>query len=117
MALAQYRELAAFAQFASDLDEATRKQLERGRRVTELMKQPQYQPLQVWEMAVTLFAVNNGAFDDIEIKDCLAAEKALRDFVKTKHAALVDRIESTKDLSKDDEAELTTAIAEFKKST
>jgi len=117
LALAQYRELAAFAQFASDLDEATRKQLERGRRVTELMKQPQYQPLQVWEMAITLFAVNNGAFDDIEIKDCLNAEKALRDFVKTKHAALVERIESTKDLSKEDEAELTAAIAEFKKST
>src|SRR5688572_5028909 len=117
LALAQYRELAAFAQFASDLDEATRKQLERGRMVTELMKQPQYQPLQVWEMAITLFAVNTGAFDDIEVKDCLAAERALRDFVKTKHGALVDRIESTKDLSKDDEAELATAIAEFKKSS
>ncbi len=117
LALAQYRELAAFAQFASDLDDATRRQLERGRRVTELMKQPQYQPLQVWEMAITLFAVNNGAFDDIEIKDCLAAEKALRDFVKTKHGALVDRIESSKDLSKDDEVELTKAIEEFKKST
>src|SRR5688500_12649497 len=94
LALAQYRELAAFAQFASDLDEATRQQLERGRRVTELMKQPQYQPLQVWEMAITLFAVNNGAFDDIEVKDCLAAERALRDFVKTKHGALVDHIET-----------------------
>src|SRR6266516_4325021 len=68
LALAQYRELAAFAQFASDLDEATRKQLERGRMVTELMKQPQYQPLQVWEMALTLFAVNNGYFDDIDVK-------------------------------------------------
>ena len=117
LALAQYRELAAFAQFASDLDDATRKQLERGRRVTELMKQPQYQPLQVWEMAVTLFAVNQGAFDDIEIKDCLSAEKALRDFVKTKYAALVDRIETSKEMSKDDEAELTKAIAEFKKSS
>jgi len=116
LALAQYRELAAFAQFASDLDEATRNQLERGRRVTELMKQPQYQPLQVWEMAVTLFAVNEGAFDSVEIKDCLAAEKALREFVKTKHAALVERIESTKDLSKDDEAELKKAIDAFKKS-
>ncbi len=71
LALAQYRELAAFAQFASDLDEATRNQLERGRRVTELMKQPQYQPLQVWEMAVTLFAVSAGAFDSIDMKDCL----------------------------------------------
>jgi F-type H+-transporting ATPase subunit alpha len=116
LALAQYRELAAFAQFASDLDEATRNQLERGRRVTELMKQPQYQPQQVWEMAVTLFAVSGGAFDSIDIKDCLAVEKALRDYVKTKHAALVERIESTKDLSKEDEAELTKAIEAYKKS-
>jgi F-type H+/Na+-transporting ATPase subunit alpha len=116
LALAQYRELAAFAQFASDLDEATRNQLERGRRVTELMKQPQYQPLQVWEMAVTLFAVNEGAFDGVDIKDCLAAEKSLREYVKTKHAALVDRLESSKDLSKDDEAELKKAIEAFKKS-
>ena len=76
LALAQYRELAAFAQFASDLDEATRKQLERGRMVTELMKQPQYQPMQVWEMALTLFAVNNGYFDDIDVKKALAAERS-----------------------------------------
>jgi F-type H+-transporting ATPase subunit alpha len=116
LALAQYRELAAFAQFASDLDEATRNQLERGRRVTELMKQPQYQPLQVWEMAVTLFAVSAGAFDSIDMKDCLAAEKALREYVKTKHAAMVDRVESSKDLSKEDEVELTKAIEAFKKS-
>jgi F-type H+-transporting ATPase subunit alpha len=116
LALAQYRELAAFAQFASDLDEATRNQLERGRRVTELMKQPQYQPLQVWEMAVTLFAVSEGGFDNVEIKDCLTVEKALREYMKSKQAALVDRIESTKDMSKDDEAALKKAIAEFKKS-
>jgi F-type H+/Na+-transporting ATPase subunit alpha len=115
LALAQFRELAAFAQFASDLDEATRKQLERGRMVTELMKQPQYQPLAVWEQAVTLFAANNGHFDDIDIKQALAAEKALREFLRSKHAALVERIESTKDLSKDDEAALTAAIQEFKK--
>jgi F-type H+-transporting ATPase subunit alpha len=115
LALAQYRELAAFAQFASDLDDATRKQLERGRMVTELMKQPQYQPLQVWEQAVLLFAVNNGHFDDVDVKRALSAEKALRDFLKAKHAALVDRIESTKDMSKDDEAALTAAIADFKK--
>jgi F-type H+-transporting ATPase subunit alpha len=116
LALAQYRELAAFAQFASDLDEATRKQLERGRMVTELMKQPQYQPLAVWEQAVTLFAANNGHFDDIEIKQALAAEKAMREFLRSKHAALIERIESTKDLSKEDEAALTEAITEFKKS-
>jgi F-type H+/Na+-transporting ATPase subunit alpha len=116
LALAQYRELAAFAQFASDLDEATRKQLDRGRLVTELMKQAQYQPMQVWEMGLTLFAVNNGYFDDIETSKALAAEKAMRDHVKLKHSALADSIESNKALSKDDEAALHVAIKEFKKS-
>ncbi|HEX5639118.1 MAG TPA: F0F1 ATP synthase subunit alpha [Burkholderiaceae bacterium] len=116
LALAQYRELAAFAQFASDLDEATRKQLDRGRLVTELMKQPQYKPLQVWEQAVTLFAVNNAFFDDVDVKDALTVEKNLREFLQTKHSALVERIESTKDLSKDDEQALTDAIKEFRKS-
>jgi F-type H+-transporting ATPase subunit alpha len=116
LALAQYRELAAFAQFASDLDEATRKQLDRGRLVTELMKQPQYKPLQVWEQAVTLYAVNNGFFDDVEVKDALTVEKNLREFLQTKHTALVERIESTKDMSKDDEKAMTDAIKDFKKS-
>ncbi|MEG0820477.1 MAG: F0F1 ATP synthase subunit alpha [Burkholderiaceae bacterium] len=115
LALAQFRELAAFAQFASDLDEATRKQLDRGRVVTELMKQPQYQPLQVWEEALVLFAVNIGAYDGVEVKDALRIEKAMRDFMKSKYAALVERIEATKDLSKDDEAALTAAIDDFKK--
>ena len=114
LALAQYRELAAFAQFASDLDETTRKQLERGRMVTELMKQPQYRPQQVWEMALTLFAVNNGYYDDIDVKRALAAEKAMRDFVKSKYTVLADNIEKTKDLSKDDEAKLHEAIKDFK---
>ena len=116
LALAQYRELAAFAQFASDLDDATRKQLERGRMVTELMKQPQYHPLQVWEQAITLFAANNGYFDDVDIKRALVVEKALRDYLKSKQAALVDRIESSKDLTKDDEEALHAAIKEFKRS-
>jgi F-type H+-transporting ATPase subunit alpha len=114
LALAQYRELAAFAQFASDLDEATRKQLERGRLVTELMKQPQYEPLQVWEMALTLFAVNGGHFDEVDVKKALAAERSLRDYVKSKYADLVQRIEDTKDLSKDDEEKLTAAIKDWK---
>ena len=114
--LAQYRELAAFAQFASDLDEATRKQLERGRRVTELLKQPQYQPLQVWELAVSLFAANNGYLDDLEVKDVLAFEKGMREYLKTSHADLVKRIEETKDLSKDDEGALHAALKDFKKS-
>ncbi|HET7365093.1 MAG TPA: F0F1 ATP synthase subunit alpha, partial [Burkholderiales bacterium] len=116
LALAQYRELAAFAQFASDLDEATRKQLERGRMVTELMKQPQYQPLQVWEMALTLFAVNNGYFDDIDVKKALAAERSMRDYIKDKYVALVKTMEDKKDLSGDDEKKLHEAIKDWKKS-
>ncbi len=116
LALAQYRELAAFAQFASDLDDATRKQLDRGRMVTELMKQPQYQPLPVSEQAVILFAANSGQFDDVAIGDALPMERALREHLKSKHAALIDRIESTKDLTKDDEAALLEAIKAFKAS-
>ncbi|MFN0314366.1 MAG: F0F1 ATP synthase subunit alpha [Burkholderiales bacterium] len=115
LALAQYRELAAFAQFASDLDEATRKQLERGRLVTELMKQPQYQPLAVWEMALTLFGVNHGYFDDVDVKKALAAERSMREHCKSKYGDLVDRIESTKDLSADDEKKLHEAIKDWKK--
>ncbi|MDN5844195.1 MAG: F0F1 ATP synthase subunit alpha [Alcaligenaceae bacterium] len=113
--LAQYRELAAFAQFASDLDDATRRQLERGKRVVELLKQPQYQPQQVWEIAVTLYAVNNGHLDDLEVGQVLSFEKALKDFLKTKHEALIQRIEDVKELSKDDDAALDAAIQEFKK--
>ena len=116
LALAQYRELAAFAQFASDLDEATRKQLERGRMVTELMKQPQYQPLQVWEMALTLFAVNNGYFDDIDVKKALAAEKSMRDTMKGKYPGIVKGMEDKKDLSADEENALKAAIEDWKKS-
>ncbi|MBI4194489.1 MAG: F0F1 ATP synthase subunit alpha [Betaproteobacteria bacterium] len=116
LALAQYRELAAFAQFASDLDEATRKQLERGRMVTELMKQPQYEPLQVWEIALTLFAVNNGYFDDIDVKKALFAERSMRDYLKGKYGDLVKRIESTKDLSKEDEDLLHQAVKDWKSS-
>ncbi|HOB01673.1 MAG TPA: F0F1 ATP synthase subunit alpha [Casimicrobium huifangae] len=114
LALAQYRELAAFAQFASDLDEATRKQLERGRLVTELMKQAQYAPLSVSEMAFTLFGVNNGYFDDVPVAKALAAEKALHKYMATKYADLTKRIEDTKDLSKDDEAALHAAVKDFK---
>lgn len=116
LALAQYRELAAFAQFASDLDDATRKQLERGRIVTELMKQPQYQPLQVWEEALVLFAINANAYDDVAVKDALKVEKAMRDYMKLNHADLIDRIEQQKVLSKEDEQLLSEAVKEFKKS-
>jgi F-type H+-transporting ATPase subunit alpha len=115
LALAQYRELAAFAQFASDLDEATRKQLDRGRLVTELMKQPQYHPLQVNEMAVTLFAVNKGYYDDVPVEKALAFETALRAFLRSKYGALMDSVEKTKDLSADDEKALAAAVEDFKK--
>jgi F-type H+-transporting ATPase subunit alpha len=115
LALAQYRELAAFAQFASDLDETTRKQLERGRMVTELMKQAQYQPMQVSEMALTLFAANNSYFDDIDVKKALAAERSLRDYIKSKYAELINRIEDKKDISADDEKALKAAIDDWKK--
>ncbi|MDR1227567.1 MAG: F0F1 ATP synthase subunit alpha [Azoarcus sp.] len=114
--LAQYRELAAFAQFASDLDDATRKQLERGRRVTELMKQPQYSPMSIAEMGIVLYAVNNGHFDDIEGSRVLAFEAGLLQYIKTQHAALVSGILEKRELDADAEQTLAAAIAEFKKS-
>jgi F-type H+-transporting ATPase subunit alpha len=116
LALAQYRELAAFAQFASDLDEATRKQLERGRLVTELMKQLQYSPLSVSKMGATLFAVNKGYFDDVQVPKVLAFEAALHAYLGSKHKDLMDNIEASKDLSADNEKLLTAAIDEFKAS-
>lgn len=115
LALAQYRELAAFAQFASDLDETTRKELERGRVVTELMKQPQYRPLQVWEEALVLFSVNIGFYDNVAVKDALRVERAMRDYMQDHYAELVNRIEDKKVLDKDDAAALEAAINEFKK--
>jgi F-type H+-transporting ATPase subunit alpha len=116
LALAQYRELAAFAQFASDLDEATRKQLERGRRVTELMKQPQYAPMSVAEMAISLFAVNQGYLDDIDVNRILPFEQSLHQYIKQRHGELVSRIAAKKDLDADGEKELGAALSEFKKS-
>ena len=114
LALAQYRELAAFAQFASDLDEATRKQLDRGRLVTELMKQPQYSPMSVAEMSITLLAVNKGYFDDVEVKNALDIERQLHAFVKDRYADLVAQIEATKELDADREQALSQAIEAFK---
>ena len=114
LALAQYRELAAFSQFASDLDEATRKQLDRGRLVTELMKQPQYSPMSISQMAITLHAVNKGYFDDVDVAKALAVEKQMQAFIAQKHADLISKIETTKDLDADAEQKLTKAIEEFK---
>jgi F-type H+-transporting ATPase subunit alpha len=114
LALAQYRELAAFAQFASDLDESTRKQLERGRMVTELMKQLQYSPLTVSKMASTLFAVNKGYFDDVPVPKALAFESGMHAHLTAKNKDLMDAIESSKDLSADNEKALAAAIEAFK---
>ena len=115
LALAQYRELAAFAQFASDLDEATRKQLERGRMVTELMKQAQYSPMSVSEMAVTLYAVDKGYYDDLDVKRALAFEAALMGYLKQSHAAVLNKIETSKELDGETEKALVAAIESFKK--
>jgi F-type H+-transporting ATPase subunit alpha len=112
--LAQYRELAAFAQFASDLDEATRKQLDRGARVTELLKQPQYSPLSISLMAATLFAVNKGFLDDVAINKVLPFEHGLHAYLKDKNAALLAKMEADKAMDKDAETELNAAVAAFK---
>jgi F-type H+-transporting ATPase subunit alpha len=114
LALAQYRELAAFAQFASDLDDATRKQLERGRMVTELMKQSQYATLSVSEMSITLFAVNKGYFDDVEVKRALAFESALLSFLKSKYPQIIAKIAETNALDADNEKALDAAVVDFK---
>ena len=116
LALAQYRELAAFSQFASDLDEATRKQLEHGRRVTELMKQLQYAPLTIAEMAVSLCASNEGFMSDIDVASILPFEAGLHQYMRQQHADLLNKIETTKDLDKDAEAQLKAAVTGFKKS-
>jgi F-type H+-transporting ATPase subunit alpha len=112
--LAQYRELAAFSQFASDLDEATRKQIERGERTTELMKQPQYAPLTVAEMGVALFSVAKGYLDDIDIAKIGAFGNALQGFMKSSHGELMDNINKTGDYNDDIEAQLTAAVDDFK---
>jgi F-type H+-transporting ATPase subunit alpha len=112
--LAQYRELAAFAQFASDLDDATRRQLERGRRVVEVLKQPQYAPLSVSRMGVTLFAVTRGYMDDVEVKRVLEFEKGLHGFLESSHAELMKKLETTKDLDGDAEKALKAAVEAYK---
>jgi F-type H+-transporting ATPase subunit alpha len=114
LALAQYRELAAFAQFASDLDEATRQQLERGQRVTELMKQAQYAPMSVAEMAVTLYAVNEGFLDDVDAKKVVDFEHALQAYMKAGQQALLDKINETPELNDEIDAGLKAALEDFK---
>jgi F-type H+-transporting ATPase subunit alpha len=101
LALAQYRELAAFAQFASDLDAATRAQLERGERVTELMKQKQYSPLSVAEMALSLYAANEGYLDGVEVAKIVDFEDALHDYARANKADVLDSINESGDYNDD----------------
>ncbi|TVP83193.1 F0F1 ATP synthase subunit alpha [Thioalkalivibrio sp.] len=114
LALAQYRELAAFSQFASDLDELTRRQLDRGKRVTELMKQGQYSPLAVGEMAFSLFAANEGFLDDVEEEKIVSFEQALLDYARSSQKALLDKINESGDYDAEIESALRKALEEFK---
>ncbi len=113
LSLAQYRELAAFSQFASDLDEATRKQLERGQRVTEVMKQKQYAPMSVAEMALSIYAVNNGYMDKVELKKIVAFEAALQAFAHSNYKSMLDGINAAPKFSKENEAALKKCIEDF----
>jgi len=114
LALAQYRELAAFAQFASDLDEATRSQLEHGQRVTELMKQKQYSPMSVPEMGTVLFAANEGFLDDVDTAKVVAFESALLSYMRSEHADLLEQIGDAGNFTDEIAAGLKAALEKFK---
>ncbi|EOV6677020.1 F0F1 ATP synthase subunit alpha [Campylobacter jejuni] len=112
--LAQYRELQAFAQFASDLDEASRKQLERGQRMVELLKQPPYSPLSVEKQVVLIFAGTKGFLDDIAVSRIKEFEDGIYPFIEAKHPDIFEQIRSKKALNSDLEEKLAKAINEFK---
>ena len=116
LSLAQYRELAAFAQFASDLDEATRRQLERGQRVTELMKQPQYAPMSVAEMGIALYAVNEGYLDNVEVENVVPFESALHAHARANAEDLMAKIDNTGAYDDEIRADLKALLDEFKAS-
>ncbi|MEO1941996.1 MAG: F0F1 ATP synthase subunit alpha [Campylobacterales bacterium] len=112
--LAQYRELEAFAQFASDLDEASRKQLERGQRLVEILKQPAHQPLPVEKQVVIIYAGTRGYLDDIPVKSVRKFEEELYPFIETKYSQILDKIRAEKKLSDETEGLLKKALEEFK---
>jgi F-type H+-transporting ATPase subunit alpha len=112
--LAQYRELAAFAQFASDLDADTKAQIDRGQRVTELMKQNQYAPLSIAEMATSLYAANSGALDDVDVNKVVDFEAALHAYMKANQSKLMSNINKSGDWDDKIEADLKAAIDDFK---
>ncbi len=112
--LAQYRELEAFAQFGSELDPATQRQLARGARVVEVLKQPQYQPMRVDQQVIVIFAVTNGLIDDVDVPAIKAWEKGLLEFMAAQHSAIVDEIKTRKALSDDLSGRLKKAVEEYK---
>jgi len=114
LALAQFRELEAFAQFASDLDADTKRQIDRGRRMTELLKQLQFQPLSVELQVMSIYAASNGYFDDVEVSDIQATEASLLAFMQSSKSELLKKIAGG-DWSKETEAEVKAACEEFKK--
>jgi F-type H+-transporting ATPase subunit alpha len=116
IAQAQYRELAAFSQFLSDLDESTRKQLERGQRITEVMKQKQYQPLSVADMAMILFAADKGYLDDVPLNKIAEFEHELFGFIRTNHADFISQINTTGDYNDEIAKTMQQIVESFKKS-
>ncbi len=114
LALAQYRELAAFSQFASDLDDATRQQLERGKRVTELMKQNQFSPMSVAEIAFSLYAANEGFLDDVDASKVVDFEAAMLSYLNSDHADLLAKINEKGEFNDEIEAEMKKALEDFK---
>ena len=112
--LSQYRDVAAFAQFASDLDQATRNQLERGQRVTELLKQGQYAPMEVIDQVCVIFAGTVGLLDDIPLPDVARFEQEMLDYLRDSHPDLIGGIRSSADLDDDAEPALRAAILDFK---
>ena len=114
--LSQYREMAAFAQFGSDLDAATQRLLNRGARLTELLKQPQFSPLKTEEQVAVIFAGGNGYLDDVPVRGVQAFEKALLGNLRSKHADLLNEIGTSKDLSDANAAKLKEIVQGFAKS-
>ncbi|HCU72863.1 MAG TPA: F0F1 ATP synthase subunit alpha, partial [Chloroflexi bacterium] len=112
--LSQYRDVAAFAQFASDLDQATRNQLERGQRVTDLLKQGQFSPMPVEEQVGVIFAGTQGLIDDVPVSELGRFEQELLAYLRDVHSQTLEGIRSSGDLSDDAESELRAAIDEFK---
>lgn len=113
--LAQFRELAAFAQFSSDLDRSTRAQIDRGQRLTELLKQPQYAPVSLENQVVSMFAGTNGLMDDVPVPQVREFERQLLEFMATQHPEILKTIADTKDLPKESEEALRSAIDKFKR--